>query len=386
MLLDELAKDLVEVTSSLVGGRTINIMNTDGVIIASTDRSRIGSYHQGAMEALQTGKVVCIRRDQLNRYPGAKEGCNMPLRVNGVLIGVVGIYGDPDQIQDVAHLLEVYAAKYYQLEAMLRPRLSEAVLRSQLLSALLAPPEGSMSNIYGLMDRLHIQPSFPMTTAVISAEKSMSLPQQSEQLCSQLEQLGFLDGALDVWGIVDTHFVLVAGAKSGRHPERLHTLPTPENGYRISLGMSSASLWEVHRAYDQAWVLDQMSEMPICDITQLETRCLYMLGSTAADNTEFLDEMVKQFQKAFPPKEQQIMLESIACYYRHEHSVTAASEELFVHKNTLQYRVRRVLEELGLSKLPGFWQEYMIRLIIQRIPRSFGPQGLNDTRRPSRRI
>lgn len=111
-----------------------------------------------------------------------------------------------------------------------------------------------------------------------------------------------------------------------------------------------------------------------------------MLGSTAADNTEFLDELVKQFQKAFPPKEQQIMLESIACYYRHEHSVTAASEELFVHKNTLQYRVRRVLEELGLSKLPGFWQEYMIRLVIQRIPRSFGPQGLNDTRRPSRRI
>lgn len=385
MLLDELAKDLVEVTSSLVGGRTINIMNTDGVIIASTDRSRIGSYHQGAIEALRTGKVVCIHRDQLDRYPGAKEGCNMPLRVNGVLIGVVGIYGDPDKIQDVAHLLEVYAAKYYQLEAMLRPRLSEAVLRSQLLSAMLAPPEGSMSNIYSLMDRLHIQPAFPITTAVISAPHPLSLPQHAEQLCRQLEQLGFLDGQLDVWGIVDEHLVLLAGDKPGRSPQTLSSLPTPENGYRLSLGSPSASLWEVHQAYDQAWVLDQSGDAPVSDIAQLDTRCLYMLGSTVADNTEFLDELVQKFRKAFSVKEQQAMAQSIRSYYEHDRSVTAAAAEMYVHKNTLQYRVRRVLEELELTKMPIFWQEYVVRLVLLRMYRSFGPQGLNDTRRPSRR-
>lgn len=81
MLLEELAKDMVEVTSALIGGRTINIMNTDGVIIASSERERIGSYHQGAREAVRTGKVVNIRKDQLDRYPGAKEGCNMPLQI-----------------------------------------------------------------------------------------------------------------------------------------------------------------------------------------------------------------------------------------------------------------------------------------------------------------
>ena len=70
MLLDEVAKELVEVTSSVVGGRTINIMNTEGVIIASTEYDRIGSYHQGAREALRTGKVVNIRKDQLEQYRG----------------------------------------------------------------------------------------------------------------------------------------------------------------------------------------------------------------------------------------------------------------------------------------------------------------------------
>ena len=58
MLLESLAKELVRVTSELVGGRTINIMNTEGYIIASTEPERIGTFHQGALEAVRTGKAV----------------------------------------------------------------------------------------------------------------------------------------------------------------------------------------------------------------------------------------------------------------------------------------------------------------------------------------
>ena len=73
MLLDELAKELVEVTSSLVGGRTINVMDTEGIIVASTEAPRIGTFHQGAREAALTGKPVTIRRDQLEATFGPEE-------------------------------------------------------------------------------------------------------------------------------------------------------------------------------------------------------------------------------------------------------------------------------------------------------------------------
>ena len=62
MLLDELAAELVEVTSSLVSGRTINVMDTEGIIVASTEKRRIGTFHQGAREAVLTGKLVNIRK------------------------------------------------------------------------------------------------------------------------------------------------------------------------------------------------------------------------------------------------------------------------------------------------------------------------------------
>lgn len=367
MLLEELAKDLVEVTSSLVGGRTINIMNTDGVIIASTEKNRIGSYHQGAKEAVQTGKVVNIHKDQLSRYPGAKEGCNMPLRVNGAIIGVVGVYGEPEEIQDVAHLLEVYVAKYYQLEAMLRPRLSEAALRCQLLGALLSSPDGAMSTIYSLMDRLHIQLSFPVTTAVISAPQDLSLPGHGEILCRRLEELGFLDSRTDIWGVVEKRMVLLAGAKPGRDAQALYSLPNKENGYRISLGTPCGTLWEIHLSYNQAAVLDQSGCGTINDIRQIQTRCQYMLSSAAVDNAEFLDELAGKLRSAFPPQELDILVGSIQCYYDCGRSVTAAAQKQFVHKNTLQYRVKRVLDVLDIGRLSTFWQEYLVRLVLQRL-------------------
>ena len=91
MLLEELAEDLVSATSGLLDGRIINIMNPDGIIIASTQPERIGTFHKGARDAAVSGKPVSIRPDQIQEYSGAREGYNMPLRVGGNIIGVVGI-------------------------------------------------------------------------------------------------------------------------------------------------------------------------------------------------------------------------------------------------------------------------------------------------------
>ena len=58
----KLAQDFVEATSLLVGQRTINIMDQKGIIIASTEKHRIGDFHQGAAEVLETGKPVLIKK------------------------------------------------------------------------------------------------------------------------------------------------------------------------------------------------------------------------------------------------------------------------------------------------------------------------------------
>ena len=369
MLLDELAKELVEVTSSLVGGRTINVMNTEGVIIASTEHNRIGSFHQGAWEALRSGKVVNIRKDQVDKYPGAKEGCNMPLRVSGSIIGVVGIYGDPDQIQDIAQLLEVYAAKYYQLEAMMRPRLSEIALRSQLLMHLLSPSNAVMASAHGLMDSLNIHLQYPLFTAVLSSADGLGLPEKAEAACVALKELGFLNKRMDIWGIVDERLVLVLSDSTGRDLQTLTALPNQENGYRISFGEPSASLMEIQHAYEEASTLDLSCSDRICDIRETPFKCKFMLSRTAGDEGEFLEDLYEKLTEVFDTEECQVLLQSVACYYECSRSVAKAAELQFIHKNTLQYRVKRVLQVLEIGNLNPFWQEYLVRLLLEHLHR-----------------
>lgn len=366
MLLDELAAELVEVTSSLVSGRTINVMDTEGIIIASTEKRRIGTFHQGAREAVLTGKLVNIRKDQLDRYPGAKEGCNMPLRVNGSIIGVVGIYGDPDEIRDVAHLLEVYADKYYQLETMLRPRLAESGLRSQLLTQLLTPGGGDSAAIRGLMEALDLELRFPVQVAVIAAEER-DLPRAEKKLTQLLSDRGFLRKDADVWGIVKDRMVLLASSLPDRDMHGLTELVRREPGWRLSLGAEADAASRIVGAYLQAMTMDAALEGPVNDIRELPTRCGYMLAKTGHEEAPFLDGLAARLEEAFGPAERKVLLLSIKAYYDCDRSVGTAAQKLFIHKNTLQYRVRRVLEVLELTKLPAFWQEYLIRLLIGRM-------------------
>lgn len=364
MLLEDLAKDLVEVTSRMIGGRTINIMNTDGIIIASTDRSRIGSLHQGACEVVRTGKPVIIEKDQVSRYPGAKEGYNMPLRVNGSIIGVVGMYGEPTDIQDLAHLLEVYMTKCYQVEAMLTSRLAEGGLRERVIRCLLSDADSRSSDAKGLMESLSVTLEFPVTVAVVSQHSGAAvLSERQEKLVRTLTQRRLLSQTRDLWAIIDDHLILFLSrfeAPTGK-AQLLETLAD----YRVSFGDPCAQLQDIRHAYHQAAVLDGVTSAEVNDISDLPTRCTYMLADTAAGERSFLERLEQKLAEAFSGDERKVFLKTAQTYYDMEHSVGKAAAAVFIHKNTLQYRIRRLLEVLELTKCPPFQQEYIIRLLLE---------------------
>ncbi|KRL61474.1 CdaR family transcriptional regulator [Latilactobacillus fuchuensis] len=82
----------------------INVMNKQGVIIASGEPTRVGQLHDGAVEAIRLRQNNRILTDQPN---GILQGFNMPIVVQNDVIGVVGITGDPEQLVYIAPLVKV---------------------------------------------------------------------------------------------------------------------------------------------------------------------------------------------------------------------------------------------------------------------------------------
>ncbi len=77
ILTEEMATLIVKETAKRTK-TNINIMNFNGVIIASFDKSRIGTLHEGAIEVLKQEKTVVINQEDSLHFKGTQAGINLP--------------------------------------------------------------------------------------------------------------------------------------------------------------------------------------------------------------------------------------------------------------------------------------------------------------------
>lgn len=112
MIEPELARRFIEQVTQYTE-YNINIMNESGVIIASRDPKRVGTYHEVADRIIHGTQDMVVIRDE-RMFPGVLPGINMAIMHDGHKEGVVGVTGDPDKIHDVALITRM------AMEAMLK--------------------------------------------------------------------------------------------------------------------------------------------------------------------------------------------------------------------------------------------------------------------------
>ncbi|MGT2829148.1 sugar diacid recognition domain-containing protein [Streptococcus hillyeri] len=83
----------------------LNFFSTEGIIIASTDPSRIGQQnHQGAQFVLEANQAIVIEYD--DQYKGAKQGINLPVAIDHQMVGVIGITGKKEEVSQYGEIIK----------------------------------------------------------------------------------------------------------------------------------------------------------------------------------------------------------------------------------------------------------------------------------------
>ena len=85
-------------------GQDINFIDKQGMIFASTNADRIGTFHAIGHKAAQTEQTIEVFSD--DDFPGTQKGINMPLYYHGSFLAVIGITGEPDQVRQYVHLAD----------------------------------------------------------------------------------------------------------------------------------------------------------------------------------------------------------------------------------------------------------------------------------------
>lgn len=104
MLSKKLAQNIVDKMMEVIP-YNVNIMNNKGIIIGSGDSSRIGSIHEGAVDALDTKETVEI----FENHKYTKPGVNIPIFFRNEAVGVIGITGLPEVVRPFGQLVSITA-------------------------------------------------------------------------------------------------------------------------------------------------------------------------------------------------------------------------------------------------------------------------------------
>ncbi|PKL08086.1 MAG: hypothetical protein CVV51_10795 [Spirochaetae bacterium HGW-Spirochaetae-7] len=151
----------------------INIMDRDGVIIASRDQSRVGSYHDAARRIVANGATIERVEPNSNLSSGVRPGVNLPIVHRSETIGVVGVTGDPDEVMALAYAVKTSVESMLELEAWKEKALRRQDSKNLLMNHILYDDETPRPVVEALAVKLGYDPCLMRAPVLVFPPQSM---------------------------------------------------------------------------------------------------------------------------------------------------------------------------------------------------------------------
>lgn len=369
------AQEIVDAIKPLVRDRTINIMDTGGTIVASSDPARVGTFHQGAAEAAANRRAVYIQPEEVPAYPGAKEGINLPVVKNGELLGVVGIYGVPEEVEQAANLLGACVDLYLdQALATRRTRLRKDMLLG-LVRRMLSGELLDREELMAAARELSLDLRLPVRAIHIAAghdgfNRRSSL-ETLDRIHDTMRREGWVVEGRDVHAVLDDAVVVIkhvaAGFDAGQFARNVRAGLGRDLGAPVcvALGGRCDDWRQVAWSHHEARVLADMEEDACLNIDSWDGKALYMLKGCLRNGSadRYLDWLYQALINGFGAVEMERVMETIGSYCRAGCRCGVAAAEQGIHKNTMNYRVNKILALTGMEESDLFGREFFLRLL-----------------------
>lgn len=375
------AQNLVEAIKPLVGERIVNIMETDGKIVASTDPSHVGIIHTGAAEAATRRSVVRITPEEAHSYPGSREGISLPVIKNGELLGVVGIHGVPDEVESAANLLGVCVDLYLDQMFGMRTLKTRQDRLALLLRRMFSAEGGKKEEAAALGRELQTDLRLPLRVAVAAPEGQLGNRRRNSEVLSRLFDLidngAWLDASCDACIVMDGSVVLIKHVHPGFDAEnylsKFHASINLESVSPVGVAMGSkCDDWEsLPVSRHEAMNLLSMDPAGSRSIDLRSSKVMYLMKSCldANGSERHLTDLFQSLRSGFGDKDMVRVMGTVRAYCDADCSSGKAAENLGIHKNTMNYRMNKIITLLGMEGENLFVREFFLRLLLLQYQR-----------------
>ncbi len=354
MIETELAKKFIEQVTQYTE-YNINIMNEQGVIIASRDPKRVGSFHEVAYYIV-TGNEDMVVTSTEEDYPGVKPGINMVINIGGRREGVVGITGDPGEIKPVALITKMAIEamlKYEKQQEELRRRRNRKEHFTNLLIHVEYPDPGELRNVAKQLNYSENIIRIPTLCKMedIKPEPFLDMIKKSPR-----------HGSEDISIVLDSNYILIFKTMPEQTrklfadykyiiAEYLSTalkwLREQEKSCKFYIGSFQGSFTQYYNAYRHCKWLEENavsgSSAFFYDYTGNYVRSIVPMNELQRMFNIYERELGEEFKKTF--------MEIAGTLIKTNYNLVTASKELYVHKNTLLYRYNKLKDTLNINPM-----------------------------------
>ena len=350
---DRIIHQIVMQISRLIH-QNINFIGPDGIIIDSTDKNRIGTVHGGAKRIIREGLTDLIIESS-DEYEGAVNGINLPIVFMDEIVGVIGITGSSRVV-----------ASYGQIvKGMTEIMLQENYLREQETIVQKAHDRFLDEWVFGsfdINDPAEFQrraESFNIDTDAVRRVAIINIHMENRTLDDEeMTEIsrwirGYLNGSngikAEVFRTMTRMICLFEATDHALLEEKL--IEASEYlegrfGCTVSIGLNSDKDFKnVRDAYDKA-------DRALLQARKGTSRLVVYDG---LDTTKFFTQIPEKEMEEYirlllgdslMPELDEIMA-FLKCYVECNGSVQETARRLSMHKNTVQYKLRRLADLTG---------------------------------------
>lgn len=351
----ELAQQIVEAVKDICA-HDINFMNNQGIIFASTNPTRIGDFHEIALQVIKTGETIEVETD--NGFFGTQKGVNIPFIYKGDITAVIGISGVPSEVRKYAYLAQKITALLlheHELEIHEHTKKTQLnhVIRSLIFHEYINP-----NYLKDFLSKYQIDSAADFQTIVVKLDSRYN-PSNLSIIEQYIYQAFDITGSpLYTFNYPNEYILFLASDKLKQWLyvfEQLGKKHTPL--LKIGIG-HAAPLSHQYLSYQSAKLavnsLFANEQLAVFDALDLEI----LLGNLSADTKNLF---LKKTIQSLSDKERTLL----ETYFSTNLSLKETAEQLYLHKNTLQYRLDKIKKSTGYN--PRTFKDAVILYIALRL-------------------
>lgn len=327
----QLAAQIVNAVYEVVEN-DINLINTSGIIIGSTNPRRIGTFHEAGCEAVKTGTPIFV--DNGHTFKGAQNGINYPIFLDGHPVAAIGITGNPNELKQFGFLITKITEVFLKEQQLNKELLSENRSLHYLITSLIYDNIQNQKQLELLLDKYQIDPS--------SEYAAMSIKMPDTSLEPSLRfYFAALGCRLSLYLYPNEWIVIFDRETFARFSS--DEFASKFKG-RVYSGMGPfCTLYQLDQSYHSAQIAREHALQLNAVFCNIEDISIEFILESLPGNIQKL--YADHILNSLNPKELHILKTYFTCSL----SLKDASEALFIHKNTLQYQLDKIGEKTGLN-------------------------------------